>query len=357
MSARPVRRRAVLRRRRHHAGHLGALGGRGAGRSHAGFKPFVMPLALGILVVLFVIQRHGTASVGKLFGPGDDASGSPRWRARLVARRSLASGRPARAQSGLGAVVPRRHPGSAFFSLGAVVLVRSPAARRSTPTWGTSAGADQVGLVRHGAAALLINYFGQGALLLDRPGDHRESRSTCWRPAGRSPAGRLATAATVIASQAVISGAFSITSRPCSSGICRAFEVRHTSESEMGQIYLPASTGCCCCGDRVGLGFRLVEQHRRGLRHRRHRHHVDHQPAGLRRRACAVEVELAALLLRRPSCSSSSTFAFFSANSTKILDGGWFPLAFGLLGVYAAGDLASSVANCSRKAAAGLGTA
>ena len=88
--------------------------------------------------------------------------------------------------------------------------------------------------------ALLLNYFGQGALLLSRPRGGRGVRSTCWRRAGRCiPLVVLATMAAVIASQALISGAFSLTRQAIQLGYCPRLDIEHTSATEHGQIYMP----------------------------------------------------------------------------------------------------------------------
>ena len=88
--------------------------------------------------------------------------------------------------------------------------------------------------------ALLLNYFGQGALLLREPERRRAARSSCWRRPGRCyPLVALATAAAIIASQALISGAFSLTRQAIQLGYCPRLDIEHTSSREMGQIYVP----------------------------------------------------------------------------------------------------------------------
>ena len=88
--------------------------------------------------------------------------------------------------------------------------------------------------------ALLLNYFGQGALLLHRRRARPSSRSSCWRRRGRCcRSSALATAAAIIASQALISGAFSLTRQAIQLGYCPRLDIEHTSSREMGQIYVP----------------------------------------------------------------------------------------------------------------------
>ena len=89
--------------------------------------------------------------------------------------------------------------------------------------------------------ALLLNYFGQGALLLRESRRPSSSRSSCWRRRGRSFRwSALATAAAIIASQALISGAFSLTRQAIQLGYCPRLDIEHTSSHEIGQVYVPA---------------------------------------------------------------------------------------------------------------------
>ena len=139
---------------------------------------------------------------------------------------------------------------------------------------------------------LLLNYFGQAALLIRDPEDDRATRSSTWpRTVLLIPLVILATMAAVIASQALISGAFSLTARPCSSTTCRASTIRHTSREHAGPDLRAAG--------QLGADGRLrsawcsasaLEQPRRGLRHRGHLHDGDHHAALLRRRPHEVEL-------------------------------------------------------------------
>jgi KUP system potassium uptake protein len=136
----------------------------------------------------------------------------------------------------------------------------------------------------------------------------------------------LATVATVIASQAVISGAFSITQQAMQLGFSPRMEISHTSDQQIGQIYLPAINWTLLLrGHRAGHRLWQFVEPGRGVWHRRHRHDVHHQPAGLCRREIRLGlVVLARLLGALPFAIID--LAFFSANSVKIADGGWFPL-------------------------------
>ena len=109
------------------------------------------------------------------------------------------------------------------------------------PIWGISAATPiRRAWLRFVFPALLLNYFGQGAMLLARSRGDARTRSTGWRRTGRCyPLVALASAATVIASQAVISGAFSLTRQAVQLGYLPRMQVRHTSEQEIGQVYCP----------------------------------------------------------------------------------------------------------------------
>ena len=142
----------------------------------------------------------------------------------------------------------------------------------------------------------------------------------------------LATAATVIASQAVISGAFSVTRQAVGLGFLPRLTIRHTSEREIGQVYVPAiNWGIFVAVVALVVGFGIVHGARLGLRHRRHRHAGHRHDPVLLRRARAVAAS------RCGSCSPARALfltvdlAFFSANLTKVLHGGWFPLAIALV--------------------------
>ena len=134
--------------------------------------------------------------------------------------------------------------------------------------------------------------------------------------------------ATVIASQAVISGAFSLTQQAIQLGYAPRFDIHHTSEHEKGQVYIPEINWLLMVAT-VGLvfGFRIVHQPRRRLRHGGDDDDGDHDAAGLRRGARAVALGPVA---RRPGDRrrfSAIDLAFFGANVIKIQHGGWFPLS------------------------------
>ncbi len=201
-------------------------------------QPYVVPIAVVILFVIFSIQRHGTHRVGRLFGPVMVV-----WFLTLAA---LGVSWIVRAPEVLGAVNPAHaytffhdHGFHGFAVLGAVFLV---------VTGGEALYADMghfgkrpirfawFGLVLPG---LLLNYFGQGALLLIN--EHAASQpffllAPSWL---LLPLVLLATMAAVIASQALISGAFSLTRQAIQLGYSPRLDIDHTSSHEMGQVYVP----------------------------------------------------------------------------------------------------------------------
>ncbi|WP_319242780.1 potassium transporter Kup [uncultured Propionivibrio sp.] len=294
------------------------------------FKPYVIPIALVVLVFLFLLQRHGTASVGKLFGPV-----MMLWFAVLCA---LGLGSIANEPGVLRALNPAwgaaflaAHPALGFFSLGAVVLVL---------TGGEALYADMGHFGRHPIQvvwcglvlpALLVNYYGQGALLLADPSAIENPFYLLAPTWATLPLVLLSTAATIIASQAVISGAFSMTLQAMQLGYSPRFEVRHTSEREIGQIYLPAINWLLLVAVIalvIGFGSSSNLAAAYGI-----------AVTG----TMLITNVLAFVVARRqwgwsraPALACIVPFvlidiAFFSANSTKIFDGGWFPLAFGAL--------------------------
>jgi KUP system potassium uptake protein len=198
----------------------------------------VVPITAVIIVVLFLVQRKGTAAVGRLFGPVMVA-----WFLAIGAFGVVGiAGHPAI----LKALSPTYaldflvgHFGTAFFALAAVVLAVTGAealyadmghfGRRSiTRAW--------LILV---FPTCVLSYFGQGALILDDPANVSSPFFLLVPGWGRLLIVLLATAATVIASQAVITGAYSVAAQAAQLGYLPRLRVAHTSESTMGQIYVP----------------------------------------------------------------------------------------------------------------------
>ncbi len=290
---------------------------------------YIIPIAIVILVALFAVQKRGTAAVGKVFGPimvvwflvlgvlgvshiADDLS-------------------ILRALSPHFAVAFMVHNGIlGFLVLGSVFLV---------VTGGEALYADMghfgrnpikfawYGLV---LPALLLNYFGQGAMMLSNPGKRFENpfyemapRWALW------PLVILATCATVIASQALISGAFSLTRQAVQLGYLPRVKITHTSESEEGQIYVPAINWlllAACVG--LVLGFKTSSNLAAAY--------------GL---AVTATMAITTILFYRvartrfgwstaktlPLCTLFMVMdlGFLGANLPKIPDGGWVPLVIG----------------------------
>lgn len=223
------------------------------------FAPAVVPLASIVLVVLFVAQKYGTAKVGAFFGPVTLV-----W---FIVIAILGAVSIAKNPSVLAAMNPIyavrlfADIGSAgFFLLGAIVLV---------VTGGEALYADmghfgkrpiRVAWLGVALPALVINYFGQGALLL---GDATAIENPFFLMAPRAmlyPLIALATAATVIASQAMISGAFSITQQCIQLGYSPRMTITHTSAKEFGQIFIPEVNNALAVGCLLIVwGFRSSE--------------------------------------------------------------------------------------------------
>jgi len=294
------------------------------------FKPFIVPFSLVIIVGLFVLQRKGTASVGALFGPIMvvwfvvlgvlGLSGIVQHPEVLVAINPL---------HGLDFL--NQNPVLGFFSLGSVVLCITGAEALYADMGHFGIKPIRAGWLYLVLPTLVLNYFGQGALLLSNPAAIENPFYLLAPDWALTPLVALATVATIIASQAVISGAFSMTKQAMSLGYTPRVEVLHTSEDEIGQIYVPsinwflmvsiiilvlgfqsssnlaAAYGIAVTGTMfitnvlaISVAVRLWHWH-------------------------PVRAVLGALpFLVIDGC-------FFGANTFKIADGGWFPLIFGLV--------------------------
>ena len=199
----------------------------------------MIPLTLVVLTLLFAVQRFGTGGIGKAFGPITlvwfivlVALGLPHIAANPAV---LAALNPLHAMR----LLRRSTASSAFVALGAVVLC---------VTGGEALYADlghfgklPIRIAWYGLVmpALVINYFGQGALLLTRPEAVRESVLPDGAAWAQLPLVVLATLATVIASQALITAAFSVTKQAIQLGLLPRMRIRHTSVRDTGQIYVP----------------------------------------------------------------------------------------------------------------------
>ena len=211
---------------------------------NAGLEPWVIPIAVGILVGLFAIQSHGTARVGALFGP------VMLFYFGSIAILGLwhAVGRP---EIALAMLNPWHfvqffieEPTRAFIALGSVVLAVTGAEALYADMGHFGRKPIRVSWLYFVLPALLFNYMGQGAMLMSlTPAQAMETVKNPFFYLApdmlRLPLVLLATAAAIIASQAVISGAFSVTQQAIQLGFVPRLRIAHTSESAAGQIYIP----------------------------------------------------------------------------------------------------------------------
>jgi KUP system potassium uptake protein len=294
------------------------------------FHPFIVPLALGILVGLFVIQRHGTTAIGRLFGPVMLI-----WFGVLGLLGALSILQHPHV---LAALLPMyalkffvAHGVASFFILGAVVLAITGAEALYADMG--HFGRRPIQWVWFGFVlpALVLNYFGQGALLLADPGALRNPFYLLAPGWALYPMIGLSTAATVIASQAVISGAFSVTRQVIQMGYAPRLVIRHTSASEEGQIYIPFVNWALMIGVAfLVLSFRSADSLASAY--------------GIAVTGTfAISTFLMFVVMRvrwdiglGPTMLGMLAFlaidlAFFGANAVKIPDGGWFPLVIAFL--------------------------
>ena len=313
----------------------------------ASFEPFVIPVAVGILVGLFAIQSHGTARVGALFGP-----------IMLIYFVTLAVlglihvvDRP---QIILNTINPWHalrffliEPDRAFLALGSVVLAVTGAEALYADMGHFGRRPIKVAWIYFVMPALLLNYMGQGAMLMNQ--DPAQALDTVKNPffylaseTFRLPLVLLATMATIIASQAVISGAFSVTQQAIQLGFVPRLRITHTSESAAGQIYIPvvnwalmvmvillvimfgSSSNLAAAYGIAVTGAMLIDAVL-----------ISVVLLSLWKWNRAIAVGLLVLFF-------TVDLAYFGANLLKIPDGGWFPLlvgavAFTLLTTWAKG--------------------
>lgn len=223
---------------------------------------YVVPLALAILIGLFWVQRHGTQKVGSVFGPimavwfvTLGVLGLPYI---LAMPRVLVALNPAYAIQFF-----IEHKFHAFVTMGTIFLCITGGEDIYLDMGHFGRFPIRVGWFSLVMPCLLINYFGQGAFLLLHGAAAADTSNLLYRLAPQwalIPLVILATAATVIASQAVISGAFSLTRQALQLGYCPRLSIIHTSAETIGQVYLPAVNGMLLIGTvSLVLGFRTSD--------------------------------------------------------------------------------------------------
>ena len=292
------------------------------------FQPFVVPIAVGVLIALFAFQSRGTAAVGRLFGPVTMLwflfIGAAGLGGILAQPAILAALDPLYALAFI-----TSHGVASFVVLGSVVLAVTGAEALYADMGHFGKGAVRIAWFSLVAPALVLNYFGQGALLMANPAAVKNPFYLLVPAWGLYPMVALATVATVIASQAVISGAYSLTKQAVQLGFLPRMTIVNTSAQEMGQIYIPSVNWTLClvvAGAVIGFGS-------------------SSRLAGAYGVAVTATMLVDTLLTffviryiwRYPLvlCILATGFfatidlAFFSATLTKIHDGGWFPLAIG----------------------------
>lgn len=293
------------------------------------FERFIIPITVGVLTGLFFIQRHGTTSMGRLFGPV-----MVLWFGALAALGILSI---AQNPIVLNALNPMHainfaleHPIGMFMLLSAVFLALTGGEALYADMG--HFGAKPVRLAWFGLVcpALLLNYFGQGALVL-RSAEAIQNPFYLLSPEWfMLPLVVLATAATVIASQATISGAYSMTLQAMRMGYLPRLYIQHTSDSQRGQIYIPAVNWMMLIGVIV-LVFEFGSSNALAAAY------------GIAVSGTMIITTLltAFVVLMVPGRTRTLLLPallifvllelmFFSSNLTKLFHGGWMPLVFGL---------------------------
>ena len=204
-----------------------------------GAKPYVLPISLVVLAALFLVQRRGTGDIGKFFGPITVV-----W---FVAIGIMGLVQIVQNPHVLLAVSPHyaalfavQHPGLAFITLGAVFLCLTGAEALYADMGHFGKSPIRIAWFGLVMPSLVLNYFGQGALVLANPETVANPFFKMAPEWALIPLVALATAATVIASQALISGAYSATKQTIQLGFLPRLTILHTSIKEAGQIYIPA---------------------------------------------------------------------------------------------------------------------
>ena len=295
-----------------------------------GLKRYVIPITLAVLVGLFAVQSRGSERIGAYFGPIMGVWFTVLAAAGLVQvvhnPGVLAALNPLYALGFL-----TGHGWTGFLALGSVFLALTGAEALYADMGHFGRGPIRLDWFMLVLPALVLNYFGQGALVLAH-GDAADSPFFKLFPAwGLWPVVLLATAATVIASQAVISGAFSLSQQAMQLGLLPRLDIHQTSDTAIGQVYVPQINWLLMvCVIGLVLAFRSSDNLAAAY---------GIAVAG----TMVITTGLLAVVARRVwSWSVGVTslaiglflivdVAFFTANAVKIPKGGWFPLLIGVI--------------------------
>jgi KUP system potassium uptake protein len=292
------------------------------------FKQGVIPITLVILFALFAVQKHGTAGIGRFFGPITLV-----WFGVLAL---LGISQIVTHPEILVALSPHyavmfmwNNPGTTFIILGAVVLCVTGAEALYADLGHFGKKPIRLAWFSVVMPSLVLNYFGQGALLLNNPAAVKNPFYLMAPEWALLPLVCLATMATVIASQALITGAFSVTKQAIQMGYLPRLNIQHTSVRDTGQIYMPfvnwslfitivlavvmfrsssnlaAAYGIAVCTDMLITTILTFYVIRYGWKY----------PLGL----CIAATGAFFIV----------DFAFFASNLMKLFAGGWFPLVIG----------------------------
>ena len=292
------------------------------------FKHYVVPIATGILVALFALQRFGTGIVGLLFGPV-----CVLWFVALAIGGAWNIAAEPRILAALDPTHALRfatdHGAASFVVLGSVLLAVTGAEALYADVGHFGKRAIRIAWFGVAAPALVVNYFGQGALLMLHPEALDNPFYRSYPEWALYPMVALATAATVIASQATISGAYSLTQQAIQLGYLPRMTILHTSARTKGQIYIPAVTWTLLAvvvAAVVGFGSsaRLASAYGVAV-------------MGTMLATTILTFFVLRYAWRYPLwlCLLATAFflvidgVFFAAAVHKVLDGGWFPLALG----------------------------
>lgn len=295
-------------------------------------KPYVVPISLFVLAVLFLVQRRGTGDIGKFFGPITVI-----W---FLAIGAAGAVQIARNPGVLRAISPFyalqfsiEHYHLAFITLGAVFLCLTGAEALYADMGHFGKKPIRIAWFGLVLPSLVLNYFGQGALVLADPATAENPFFIMMPGWALMPMVALATAATVIASQALISGAFSATKQTIQLGFLPRLTILHTSVKDIGQIYIPAVNWALLAGVIAAVGL--------------------FGSSSALAAAYGISVSLVMIITTGMTffvvrygwgyplwlCITATAFffvidaAFFASNSLKIAQGGWFPLVMAV-GLY-----------------------